>query len=113
MRPLPHNPGELLARRFVRLTLAALVGLGVLLIFFCPMPRGPFQATHGPTTALRAARAAMLVFLSIAAASAAPFLIDLASLFLLLFLASLLFEGDSGDLMPTEDPVCVTCELRC
>ena len=109
MRPSVHFwPGDLL-----RFACAGLVGLGVLFIFFCPLPSGPFQATHGPTTALRAARAALLVFLGIAAASGAPFLLILASLFLLLFLVSLLFQSDSGDFMPAEDPVRITCELRC
>lgn len=38
------------------------IALCVLLIFFFPLVQGPFQATHGPTTEFRAARAAMAVF---------------------------------------------------
>ena len=95
----------------VRYGLTASICLGVLLMFFCPLPTGSFQSTHGPTTALRCARAALTLLLAIAAAISIP--VILASLFLLLFLASLCFQSDSGDLMPAEDPVCVTCELRC
>ncbi len=91
---------------------AALLAMGVLLMFFCPLPHGPFQATNGPATALRAHRAALATLLAIAAAIGIPFSIILASLFLLLFLASLL-QDDGGDLMPAEDPVRITCELRC
>ncbi len=90
----------------------ALLALGVLLMFFCPLPHGPFQTTHGPATALRAHRAALATLLAIAAVIGIPFSIILASLFLLLFLASLL-QSDSGVLVPAEDPVCITCELRC
>jgi hypothetical protein len=36
----------------------------VLLLFFFPLVHGPFQATHGPTTALRARKALLaLLFL--------------------------------------------------
>jgi len=37
----------------------------VLLLFFFPMVHGPFQATHGPTTAFRARRSLQAVALSI------------------------------------------------
>ena len=33
----------------------------VLALFFFPLAHGPFQATHGPTTALRARRAFLLI----------------------------------------------------
>ena len=95
-----------------RYSCAALVAVGVLLMFFCPLPQGSFQATHGPATALRASRAALATLLAIAAAIGSAFSIILASLFLLLFLASLL-QDDSGDLVPAADPARITCELRC
>lgn len=95
-----------------RNALAIVLGVSVVVSFFCPLPQGSFQATHGPTTAFRSMRAALAVILAIAIAAAQP--IILASLFLLLFLASLLcFQGDRDDLLATEDPVRVTCELRC
>ena len=45
-----------------------LVGLAlicVVLIFLFPVGQGPFSATHGPATALRAQRAALLLILTV------------------------------------------------
>lgn len=106
------TPQQELLKAVRRYSCAALVVAGVLLMFFCPLPRGSFQATHGPATALRSMRAASLVLLAIAAAIGIPFTLILASWFLLLFLACSL-QGDSGDTVPAEDPVGLTCELRC
>ena len=43
----------------------------VLLLFFFPLVHGPFQATHGPTTAFRARRSFQAVALSIVDAARA------------------------------------------
>ncbi len=54
----------------------------VLALFFFPLVHGPFQATHGPTTALRAKRAFLILLLTIAlvalrlVASRFPILLD-------------------------------------
>jgi hypothetical protein len=37
----------------------------VLALFFFPLMQGPFQATHGPTTALRSKRAFLILLLTI------------------------------------------------
>ncbi len=37
----------------------------VLLLFFFPLLQGPFQATHGPTTDLRAREASVVLLLAI------------------------------------------------
>ena len=37
----------------------------VLALFFFPLVQGPFQATHGPTTALRSKRAFLILLLTI------------------------------------------------
>lgn len=100
-------------RRGVRYACAALVALGVLFIFLCPLPKGPFQVTHGPATALRASRAALLVFLAMAAVSGLPLPIILASLFLQLFLASLQSECGRDARLPAEEPAGIPCALRC
>jgi len=44
---------------------AVLVGLGVLLVALFPLGAGPFTATHGPLTALRALAFAILLFAAI------------------------------------------------
>ncbi len=103
------QPPLALAQRY---SCTALAALTVLLLFLCPLPHGSFAATHGPATALRARRVAMATLLAIAAAVAVPFSIILASLFLLLFLASLL-QDDSGALLPAGDSAGITRELRC
>ena len=41
------------------------VAVCVLLLFFFPLVQGPFQATHGPTTAFRAQMAFLILILSI------------------------------------------------
>jgi TRAP-type C4-dicarboxylate transport system permease small subunit len=41
----------------------------VLALFFFPLVQGPFQATHGPTTAFRSKRDLLGLLLSIAAAA--------------------------------------------
>ncbi|HZQ26040.1 MAG TPA: hypothetical protein VFA89_24820 [Terriglobales bacterium] len=48
--------------RVLRLALVGLMIAATLAIFFMPLPWGtaPFQATHGPVTTFRAARAASL-----------------------------------------------------
>src|SRR5512142_106237 len=98
--------------RCARYGCAALVALGVLAIFFCPIPSGPFQATHGPTSALRASRAALSVFLAMALAGLLlPVL--LASMLLALSLAFLGFEGSSEMWETPGDPVSAPCALRC
>jgi hypothetical protein len=93
---------------------AVLTVLGVIVIFLFPIHSGPFSATYGPATALRAARAAIATFTAIVAACVLPIIIP-ASLLLIAFLVSLLLfsHADSGDLMPAADTVCITCELRC
>lgn len=112
VRPRSKTEHRLLLALARRYGGTALLAMGVLLMFFCPLPQGSFQATHGPASALRAHRAALATLLAIAAVIGVPFSIILASLFLLLFLASLL-QDDSGELLPAEDPVGITCELRC
>lgn len=42
--------------------------LGTVLLLMCPVPVGPYSATHGPTTALRATRAAVLIVWSLTVA---------------------------------------------
>lgn len=42
----------------------------VLLLFFFPVVHGPFQATHGPTTAFRARKAFLILLSSILHAAA-------------------------------------------
>jgi hypothetical protein len=44
---------------------ALLVTLGVLLVALFPLGAGPFTATHGPLTALRALAFAILLFVAI------------------------------------------------
>jgi hypothetical protein len=44
---------------------ALLVTLGVLLVVLFPLGAGPFTATHGPLTALRAFAFAILLFVAI------------------------------------------------
>jgi hypothetical protein len=44
---------------------AVLVSLGVLLVALFPLGAGPFTATHGPLTALRALAFAILLFVAI------------------------------------------------
>lgn len=41
----------------------------VLALFFFPLAQGPFQATHGPTTAFRAKWAALVLLFSIVASA--------------------------------------------
>ena len=48
-----------------------LIALCVLLLFFFPLMQGPFQATHGPTTAFRARVAFLVLILSIILSSPA------------------------------------------
>ena len=49
--------------------LALLTILCVLLIFLFPVSQGPYSTTNGPVTALRAVRAAQLIYLCIAVAA--------------------------------------------
>ena len=52
---------------------AAIVLLGsVLLVFFMPVGVGPFSAVHGPATALRANRAARVLYFHLALAARNP-----------------------------------------
>jgi hypothetical protein len=51
-------------------------------LFFFPLPYGPFQATHGPTTEFRAQRAILVLVSSIISAT--------------LFLSSLLVDTTPG-----------------
>jgi hypothetical protein len=51
-------------------TAAVLAVVFVLLIFLFPGGRGPYPITHGPATALRALRAAVLMLLAMAVAAA-------------------------------------------
>lgn len=44
---------------------ALLITLGVLLVALFPLGAGPFTATHGPLTALRALAFAILLFVAI------------------------------------------------
>lgn len=46
-------------------SVAILVTLGVLLVVLLPLGTGPFTATHGPVTALRALIFAILLFVTI------------------------------------------------
>ena len=92
---------------------AILLMLGVLLIFFCPLPTGSFQATHGPTTAMRSLRAALMILLAMAAVAGLPLPMRITSLFLNFFLATLRRQTDSDILVVVEDPVRITCELLC
>lgn len=46
-------------------SVAILVALGVLVVALFPLGEGPFTATHGPLTALRALIFAILVFVTI------------------------------------------------
>ena len=39
--------------------------ISILALFFFPLVHGPFQATHGPTTALRSKRAFLILLLTI------------------------------------------------
>lgn len=43
--------------------------LSVICVFLCPAPGGPWSATHGPATALQAARNALTFFFLIALAA--------------------------------------------
>jgi len=45
-----------------RRNVALLATLGIALVVFCPTVRGPFTATHGPESALRALAYADFVF---------------------------------------------------
>ena len=45
----------------------------VLLMFFFPLPHGNFQSTHGPTTAMRAKRALVMLVLTMIAAALRTF----------------------------------------
>jgi len=46
--------------------LSVLVGVCVLAMFFVPAVQGPYSATHGPVTAMQAARAGVRVRITIA-----------------------------------------------
>jgi len=52
----------LLDVRYSAHSAALLATLGVVLVALCPLAAGPFTATHGPITALRAIAAAILLF---------------------------------------------------
>jgi hypothetical protein len=58
-----------MAARLFRLSIGCFAGICVLLLFFFPLVHGPFQATHGPTTAFRARKAFLILLLSIASAA--------------------------------------------
>jgi hypothetical protein len=58
-----------MAARLVRICIGCFAGICVLLLFFFPLVHGPFQATHGPTTAFRARKVFMVLLLSIASAA--------------------------------------------
>ncbi len=49
--------------------LALLAGLSIVLVAVFPLAAGPFTATHGPVTALRALALAILLFTTIATLS--------------------------------------------
>jgi hypothetical protein len=49
-----------------------LLVFGVLIVFFLPLPVGPYTATNGPVTAMRAAVAAWLLLMAISAILALP-----------------------------------------
>ncbi len=54
-------------------------GACVLVLFFFPLVHGPFQATHGPTTAFRGRRALQGIIYSIARAAISVFTAVLAA----------------------------------
>jgi hypothetical protein len=51
--------------RLFRLSIGCFAGVCVMLLFFFPLVHGPFQATHGPTTAFRARNAFLILLFSI------------------------------------------------
>ena len=71
-----------------------LIALCVLLLFFFPLMQGPFQATHGPTTAFRARMAFLVLIFSIILSSRA----------ILDQLSKLSVELTGGDLL-TRSPI--------
>jgi hypothetical protein len=95
--------------RFVQVVSCLILG-GLLLMFFCPLPTGSFQTTHGPTAAMRSLRNAQMLKLSIARAVSAMAGPVAAS-------AALLFGPVSRarDAQPAvaTDPILITCDFRC
>ena len=47
--------------------IALVLMIGTLAVFLCPLSAGPFTATNGPVTALRASAAAFALLLSMSA----------------------------------------------
>jgi hypothetical protein len=45
--------------------MVSFIALTVLLLFFFPLAQGPFQATHGPTTAFRARMVFLILIFAI------------------------------------------------
>jgi len=94
---------------------AVLVLAALLLIFFCPLSQGPFSATHGPVTALRASRAASLILISIAFATMivrkalAAFALFSPIPLLLCFTR----QDDIAASIKLGDSLPLICELRC
>jgi len=89
--------------------MVSLIALCVLLLFFFPLAQGPFQATHGPTTAFRARMVFLILIFAI---------IHTALGILVLFSKSMGARTASGlparDPMPSNDKVVPqSVALRC
>jgi hypothetical protein len=54
-----------MAARLITPGIGCFAAVCVLLLFFFPLVHGPFQATHGPTTAFRARKAFLVLLFSI------------------------------------------------
>jgi hypothetical protein len=93
---------------------SAIVMIAALLVFLCPVPTGPFSATHGPVTALRASRSAwlLLVLMAIAACNAIAALFWFSPLPLLLC-SIRTRQDDIKTSRRVLDPLPLICELRC
>ena len=94
--------------------ISAIVVLAALLIFLCPVPKGPFSAMHGPVTALRATRTAwlLLVTIAIAARRAIGALVSFSPIPLLLC-STRMRRDDIKAANTLLDPLPLICELRC
>jgi len=93
----------------MRTGLAGLALICVMAMFLFPLGNGPFPATHGPATAFRAKRAALLLSLTILVA--AILIVACASLFSLFRVA--LATLPEASLAQSPKPPALTCVLLC
>ena len=93
----------------MRTGLAGLALICVMSIFLFPVGSGPFSATHGPATAFRAKRAALLLSLTLLVA--AILTVACASLFSLCHVALATLPDASA--AQISKPPALTCVLLC